>query len=133
MSSPDTSHPRPGSVRRSSFALQQDDSFPISAKGHGALATLIRNRSHASLHRGALSHWSLGADDEEAGVPDWPALRVRDDDDDDVRRSEERRMSAILNGPQMRSMRLIGQSNPRYKWERYWKTAEDLNQMQKKM
>ncbi|KAF2181760.1 cation diffusion facilitator 10 [Zopfia rhizophila CBS 207.26] len=47
---------------------------------------------------------------------------------------EERRMSIgaqILNTPQMRSQRLIGSSNPRYKWERYYKTEEELKQMKK--
>lgn len=45
---------------------------------------------------------------------------------------DERRMSAgasILNTPQMRSQRLIGNSNPRYKWERYFKTDEELKKM----
>lgn len=53
--------------------------------------------------------------------------------DDVVDESRERRMSAILNAPHMRSMRLIGNSNPRYKWERYWKTDEELAVMKKPM
>jgi len=40
--------------------------------------------------------------------------------------SDERRMSDVLHSAQMRSMRLIGNSNPRYRWERYWKTDEQL-------
>lgn len=47
---------------------------------------------------------------------------------------DARRMSLgpeILNTPQMRSMRLIGQSNPRYYWQRYYKTEEELAQMKK--
>ncbi|PVI03467.1 hypothetical protein DM02DRAFT_587858 [Periconia macrospinosa] len=46
----------------------------------------------------------------------------------------ERRMStgaAALNTPQMRSMRLIGNSNPRYKWEKYFKTDAELKGMNK--
>ncbi|KAJ4302909.1 hypothetical protein N0V90_001800 [Kalmusia sp. IMI 367209] len=48
--------------------------------------------------------------------------------------ASERRMSIgahALNTPQMRSQRLIGNSNPRYKWERYFKTEEDLKQYKK--
>jgi divalent metal cation (Fe/Co/Zn/Cd) transporter len=46
----------------------------------------------------------------------------------------ERRLSnaaSVLNTPQMRSQRLIGNSNPRYRWERYFKTEEELKQMKK--
>lgn len=51
-------------------------------------------------------------------------------------REAERRMSVgalVLNTPQMRSQRLIGNSNPRYKWERYYKTEEELSKMKKPM
>jgi hypothetical protein len=44
----------------------------------------------------------------------------------------ERRMSAaVLNTPQMRSQRLIGNSNPRYKWEKYFKSEEELSKLKK--
>ncbi|KAF2253984.1 hypothetical protein BU26DRAFT_548320 [Trematosphaeria pertusa] len=46
----------------------------------------------------------------------------------------ERRMSMgahALHTPQMRSQRLIGNSNPRYKWERYFKPDVELKQMKK--
>lgn len=46
----------------------------------------------------------------------------------------ERRMSVgaqVLKTPQMRSQRLIGNSNPRYKWERYFKTDDELKKMKK--
>jgi hypothetical protein len=33
--------------------------------------------------------------------------------------------------PQMRSQRLIGSSNPRYRWEQYYKTDEELKKMKK--
>ncbi|KAF2095279.1 hypothetical protein NA57DRAFT_68225 [Rhizodiscina lignyota] len=33
--------------------------------------------------------------------------------------------------PEMRSQRLIGNSNPRYRWEQYWKTEEELKAMKK--
>lgn len=49
--------------------------------------------------------------------------------------ADERRMNmaaSVLMAPQVRSQRLIGNSNPRYKWERYWKTEEELGKMPKK-
>ena len=39
----------------------------------------------------------------------------------------------VLNAPQMRSMRLIGNNNPRYEWERYYKSREELKGMKKPM
>jgi len=39
--------------------------------------------------------------------------------------------ASVLMTPQMRSQRLIGNSNPRYRWERYWRTDEELSQMSK--
>lgn len=47
---------------------------------------------------------------------------------------ENRRTSdaaSILNTPEVRSQRLIGNSNPRYRWEQYYKTEEELKQMKK--
>ncbi|KAK0334640.1 hypothetical protein LTR02_009466 [Friedmanniomyces endolithicus] len=46
----------------------------------------------------------------------------------------DRRMSnaaSVLMTPQMRSQRLIGNSNPRYRWEKYWKKDEDLKNLPK--
>ena len=48
-----------------------------------------------------------------------------------------RRMSVFSDGgdvlmtPQMRSMRLIGNSNPRYQWEQYYKNEDELKKMKK--
>jgi len=121
--------------RHGSFLLLQEDSTagPLASKGHGALASLIRNRSTASLHTvsRAASVREMPRDEEEAALgnpnADWHVFRMRDDmADEPTRRAEDRRMSAILNTPQVRSMRLIGNSNPRYRWERYWKTPADL-------
>lgn len=39
--------------------------------------------------------------------------------------------AAALMAPQMRSQRLIGNSNPRYRWEQYFKTDEELKKMKK--
>ena len=49
------------------------------------------------------------------------------------RENFSRRMSvpASMLTPQMRSERLIGYPNPRYRWEQYWKTDEQLKKMRK--
>jgi hypothetical protein len=130
-------------LRHGSFLLLQDEttSSPLASKGHGALSSLIRNRSTASLHNPGrpASVREVPRDDEEAALgsntaQDWSVFRTRDDlADQPQRRSEERRMSAILNTPQVRSMRLIGNSNPRYRWEQYWKTPAELAGMKKKI
>ncbi|KAL9020237.1 MAG: hypothetical protein Q9185_002520 [Variospora sp. 1 TL-2023] len=39
--------------------------------------------------------------------------------------------SEALMTPQMRSMRLIGNSNPRYQWEKYYKSDDELKQTKK--
>lgn len=106
--------------RHGSFLLLQDEA-PLAPKGHGALASLIKSRSAMSAH-----HPPASRDEEEANGAD---RRL----DDDQSRRDERRLSALLNGPQMRSMRLIGNSNPRYQWEKYWKTEDQLQGMKRKM
>lgn len=128
MASP-THLPRVASFRRGSFALQ-DEPYALSYKGQGALSSLIRRRSTINL-QGAQQ-----IDDEEAGGGVWfpspSPFGPRDDDGDEQRRAGERRLSAIvLMGSQVRSMRLIGKSNPRYRWERYWKTDEQLKCMKR--
>jgi len=103
MSSPTT--PR-SSVPKGAFLLLQDEP-PLAPKGHGALAQLIRHR---------------GREEEEAAAEGI---------EDETQRRDERRLSAILNSDNMRSMRLIGNTNPRYRWEQYWKTQEELAAMPK--
>ncbi|KAL2020170.1 hypothetical protein VTK56DRAFT_8694 [Thermocarpiscus australiensis] len=105
----------PAHLPRGSFLLLQDEP-PLAPKGHGALASLIRN------HPGAGLPSPFGRDEEE-GAGARP--------DDEPARRDERRMSAILNSSHMRSMRLIGNTNPRYRWERYWKTEAELSTMRK--
>lgn len=132
---------------RGNYLLLQDEptASPLVLKGQGALVSLLRSRSTASLHSLHRGGALRGPRDEEEGAtvtalggataaPDRTMFRVRDDmDGDEPQRERERRMSAILNTPQMRSMRLIGNSNPRYRWERYWKTPEQLSGMKRKI
>jgi hypothetical protein len=104
-----------------------EESNPMATHGHGTLTNLIKSRSTASLHGMTRRPSSFvgreGVEDEET-----PGER-----DDPFQSMEERRASIVLNGPQMRSMRLIGNSNPRYQWRQYWKTEEELKRMKKPM
>ena len=50
--------------------------------------------------------------------------------DSDSEPMDGNRMSLLMT-PQMRSMRLIGYSNPRYRWEQYYKPEEELKSMKK--
>ncbi|KAI1452349.1 hypothetical protein F4805DRAFT_31753 [Annulohypoxylon moriforme] len=122
------------SFMKGSFLLSQEENTnPISARGHGALTQLLRNRSYGSLHnygstwRGAMPN---GPDDEESALLSYSRS---ESEDGEHRRSstDERRLSQLLNSTPMRSMRLIGNPNPRYKWGRYWKTEEQLSAMRK--
>ncbi|KAJ4418563.1 hypothetical protein N0V85_001396 [Neurospora sp. IMI 360204] len=117
------SHSHPGG-RSGSFLCLQEPQTPA-PKGHSALAALIRNRPGVSLPNPLNPK---ARDDEEALAGLGAERRLVDDEPP---RRDERRMSAVLNGPHMRSMRLIGNSNPRYRWERYWKTEEELATMKK--
>jgi hypothetical protein len=119
-----SSQNNPSLFRHGSFLLSQDEPYQLAPKGHSALVSLIRSQSTASLQN------LLGKDEER--VSDWSAFRSLENEDGHIG-SEERRMSVVLNGPQMRSMRLIGSSNPRYRWGRYWKTQEQLKTMGKPM
>ena len=97
--------------------LNNDEANPMAVHGTGALVSLIKSRSSQSLHTmhrrpSSVVRGRESMDDEEAGE-----RRSREyDDGDDFKSIDERRLSLILNGPQMRSQRLIGNSNPRYKW-----------------
>ena len=94
----------------------------IQSRSSNALSTLGRYRSRVN------SLQSSGTGDDEAR----PAQ-------DERRRStlneiDARRMSVnadILNTPQIRSMRLIGNSNPRYRWQKYYKSEDELKKMKK--
>ena len=111
---------------------------------HQTLSNLIQNRSSGNLRdlrERVASRRSLLADDEddEAGGElersrsiDWES-----DEPSATKNSQGRRGSVlskeeeILNTPQMRSMRLIGQNNPRYRWEQYYKSPEELKRYKK--
>ena len=48
-------------------------------------------------------------------------------------RGRPERRASVLMTPQMRSQRLIGSSNPRYRWEQYYRTDEELKKMNKRI
>lgn len=109
--------------------------YPYTPHGTGALATLIRNRSETNTreaHRGH-GHLHHGGEDVEDGDDADESTRLLRHHSDSPRRptAEERRLSQIIFSPQMRSMRLIGNSNPRYQWDRYWRTQDQLKSMTK--
>ncbi|KAI0486316.1 hypothetical protein F4859DRAFT_364845 [Xylaria cf. heliscus] len=127
--SPPPSRRNPSPFRRGSVLRQEDHHRP------GGLTQLL-SRSHQSLHNYGSSWRGAVPDDEEALLTHSVSSHSHgfaDGLDDDHRRSQadERRLSQILNSDPVRSMRLIGNPNPRYKWERYWKTEEQLKTLRK--
>lgn len=118
-----------------SFLPLSEDVNPMVTHGSGTLKNLIRSTSFsqpAQTARRSSSAFARDlAEDEEATIGS-PA-QARELYGDNYRKPEERRASLLLNGPQMRSMRLIGNSNPRYRWQQYWKTEEELKTMKKPM
>ncbi|KAJ9614894.1 uncharacterized protein PV06_06248 [Exophiala oligosperma] len=141
----------PSTPQRPDYRLNGLSYFvPLNEESPGAVSTrgqhlplLIQNRSSTSLftlpkrgrqpqvRRGSFaSHHST---EDEDHMDEHEPLRKRRSAHSPLE-IDARRMSLgpeILNTPQMRSMRLIGQSNPRYYWQRYYKTEEELAQMKK--
>ena len=116
----DSGSGRPSSVRISTlrgFLPLSDDL--VSTRGQN-LPSVLQTRSSASLKdlRGSLGPKRLGPYSHESD----DETDVERDGDGGMRESRLgviRRMSnasQVLNTPQMRSMRLIGNSNPRYQW-----------------
>ncbi|CAI6098279.1 unnamed protein product [Clonostachys chloroleuca] len=122
MSSPEVRTPR----HHSFVHHHQDDASPFALPTRsGALQSIIRSRSNSSLS----SKYRAQGNDEESG----PRSSWYSEQDDDITRllANEQRLSQILCGSQARSMSLIGKSNPRYRWERYWKNRDELKTMSK--
>lgn len=105
---------------RGFLSLSAEAPSPMHVHGQGALSNLIKNQASYNIDAR-----DTRKGDEEQGGGDIHGRRSGE--------MEERRLSGILNTPQMRSIRLIGKSNPRYQWEKYWKTEEELKRMKKPM
>lgn len=124
-------------ARRSSHVLEDGHYHSGLHTRTGALTHLMRTRSQQSLagvppRTPSRTRRHYGSDDEESLRG---RSRSRQADDDDIERllRDETRMNQILHGPQVRSMNLLGKSNPRYRWERYWKSDDELAGMSKSM
>ncbi|KAL9621261.1 MAG: hypothetical protein Q9160_004282 [Pyrenula sp. 1 TL-2023] len=107
-----------------------EEPAPITSTRGQRLPVLISKQSNGSLF--SLRGQSHRRTDSLPELYDEENVRVTDRDYGAA--PKERRSSTgleALAGPQMRSMRLIGNSNPRYKWESYYKTEQDLNQYKK--
>ncbi|KAI4202879.1 MAG: hypothetical protein LQ350_002250 [Teloschistes chrysophthalmus] len=111
----------------------------VSTRGQ-KLPSLIQSRSNASLKdlRAQLAQrrQSLLYDEPEEETAD--SARDADQKSDSPasnRRSRPERResnaSEVLLTPQMRSMRLIGNPNPRYQWEKYYTVEDELKKMKK--
>ena len=120
------------------FLPLSSESVSVSPRGQ-KLSSLIQSRSSASLRdvRAQLNQrkGSVHPDDGDAN-PDTEQDGERSDQSPPSQRygGPERftsNASEILMTPQMRSMRLIGNSNPRYQWEKYFKSEEELKNMKK--
>lgn len=111
--------------------LPLSEERPISTRGQN-LPSLIHNMSSGpavTRRRSSVRYERRSSEDDvESGrshgfTMAWGGASER----------EDRKMSvtSVLMTPQMRSQRLIGNSNPRYKWEQYFKTDEELKKMKK--
>ncbi|TQS39068.1 hypothetical protein Golomagni_00413 [Golovinomyces magnicellulatus] len=125
------SPPRRLCCPRGIFPNSTEDVSPMATHGQGTLANLIKSRPctrHGSDHfQNYFQRRSLTYGEEAYTV----VCINRDEPHHEFRGSGERRLETMLHGPQIRSQRLIGQSNSRYKWEEYWKTKEELNNFRK--
>ena len=143
------SPPRPKSYRIGSlrdFLPLSDSSNTFSTRGQ-TLPSLIQSRSSANIkdlrtqvaqRRSAAPETTRdeeidvrrdcdGSTTEHGGPSPAKSLSGRG-----VRRmSSVNDPGVVLMTPQMRSMRLIGNSNPRYQWEQYYKSDKELNKMKK--
>ncbi|OAL02626.1 cation diffusion facilitator 10 [Phaeosphaeriaceae sp. SRC1lsM3a] len=104
--------------------LTSDSSTAISTRGQHLPSLFTRRPStiRSNERRGSLT-------DEEEDIEAFRGNFMMPYDRDTERRSSA--AASILNTPQMRSQRLIGNSNPRYKWEKYYKSDEELATMKK--
>lgn len=129
----------------SSFIPLQDEHNAIVSRGQ-RVPSLIQSRgSERNLFSLGRRNRAFSTSDDESieatTALDSPARRpilrhghTTIDRDRDLDLNEERRMThaaEVLMTPHMRSMRLIGSSNPRYRWQQYYKTPEQLKQYRK--
>ena len=122
------------------FIPLSEDVPSVSTRGQ-RLPSLIQSRSSTSLftvHRREAKRRNsfTSSDDEERGSHDELEIAPRRRPTEWANaQHDSRRVSLlapdVLMTPQMRSMRLIGKSNPRYRWKQYYKTDQELKLMEK--
>lgn len=124
----------------SSFIPLQEDNNAITARGQ-RLPSLIHTRGSERNLFSLGRHRARSFSDGESGdvlagseqITRWPTMSLADRERE-LDFNLERRMThgaEVLMTPQMRSMRLIGYTNPRYRWQKYYKTPEQLKQYKK--
>ncbi|KAF1947072.1 cation diffusion facilitator 10 [Clathrospora elynae] len=133
-STPPPKSPSPITVPRSSslprlansklFLPLTSESSAISTRGQ-YLPSLLTTRRPSTIR----SNERRGSDTEDDDIEAYRHGLAMSFDRDNDRRSSIG--AQVLHTPQMRSQRLIGNSNPRYKWEKYYKRDEELRGMKK--
>lgn len=115
-----------------------NDELPHGSTRGQRLPGLIQSRSNTSLFTlrdqgGSLARSASFAKhpDEEAHARPTRRPSMANFADHDARRMST--TPEVLMTPQMRSMRLIGNSNPRYRWEQYYKSEDELKQHKKRV
>ena len=131
MSSPQEARYRPG--LKAFLPLSED--VAISTRGQ-ALPSLIKDLGTPPAHRKSTFRFDLNEDSEvQRRIGGWSRRNSLSIDEPEERPSFDRRQSEhaakVLMTPQMRSQRLIGHSNPRYRWQQYYKTEDELKKMKK--
>lgn len=127
-SKPTPPSPRSASLPRLTgsklFLPLADSSNAISTRGQHLPSLFTRRPStiRSNERRGSIT-------DEEEDIETFRNNFMMPYDRDTERRASA--AASILNTPQMRSQRLIGNSNPRYKWEKYYKSDDELETMKK--
>ena len=134
MASPPRSHSlafRPD--RKPSYIPAREDSI-ISTRGQN-LPALLQSIATPPIRWASSFRFDVGEDADGPKKPGERSRRNSFETIDEDRPAHERRASEhaakTLMTPQMRSQRLIGSSNPRYRWEQYYKTDEELKRMKK--
>jgi cation diffusion facilitator family transporter len=93
-----------------------------------ATSTTTASRLDGTFAPGTSFEDNSAMSDPEASPPQQARVRAAANDDASRRLSSG---AAALMTPQMRSMRLIGYSNPRYRWEKYFTSDAELKKMKK--
>jgi len=138
MSSPERSSPFRLGGLRSFIPLSEDVSRatrprlpPLNqSRTSSAIPDVARSNHSAPRNKGRASSIDAGDHtDDDHEENDDEAQATADNFESTTRRKSA--PPAALMTPQMRSQRLIGNSNPRYKWEKYYKSADELSKMKK--